>query len=129
MGKRDGPITNGDEKRIGATQQNYETGGRLKKTEQKNAGAATTGSSRQEERNQKDAESAGSRSVTENRKKPGSRDEATKSEDAVTAKRRRGGAEQRNNRLKNRVDVTGQKQPGGRNRQDAWAIRKNRKNR
>ena len=40
-----------------------------------------------------------------------------------------GGAEQRNNRLKNRVDVTGQKQPGGRNRQDAWAIRKNRKNR
>ena len=46
MGKRDGPITNGDKKRIGATQQSNETGGRLKKTEQENAGAATTGSRR-----------------------------------------------------------------------------------
>ena len=71
MGKRDGPITNGDKKRIGATQQSNETGGRLKKTEQENAGAATTGSRRQEERNQKDAASAGSRSVAGNRKKTG----------------------------------------------------------
>ena len=71
MGKRDGPITNGDKKRIGATQQSNETGGHLKKTVQENAGAATTGSRRQEERNQKDAESAGSRSVAENRKNTG----------------------------------------------------------
>ena len=35
MGKRDGPITNGDKIRIGATQQNSETGGRLKKRNKK----------------------------------------------------------------------------------------------
>ena len=120
MGKRDGPITNGDKKRIGATQQSNETGGRLKKTEQENAGAATPGSRRRK------------RGKQIRRGKPEKTGVAKRGDEIGghrNGKTPEGGADQRNNRLKNRVDATGQKQPGGRNRQDAWAIRKNRKNR
>ena len=129
MGKRDGPITNGDEKRIGATQQSNETGGRLKKRNKKTPERQQPEAGDRKNATKKAPQAREADPSRKTGKKPGSRNEAAKSEDTVTAKRRMGGAEQPNNRLKNRVDATGQKQPGGRNSQDAWAIRKNLKNR